>query len=280
MDKKILIVGSTGLLGPYFIEQFCKEGQVFAYGFSKGSNQADFTILDNVRSLIKKIEPDIVVNLAGYTDVDGCESNPGIAQNINTNIPSNIVQCISKHTKFIQISTDQVYPNTSGPHNEKDTGPINVYGKTKLSGEKAAKLHDNTLILRINLFGRSKTKGRKSLSDFFEESFRSNRHVKLYTDSIFSPLHMSTIAEITRKMISRNIIGTYNLGSGDSISKSNFALAIADHFSLSTESSEEASSVNVLNRVGRSLDLSLNISKIEKVLSQSLPTIKEEIKKL
>ena len=277
---RLVIIGATGLLGPYFSEEFASRYEVINYGRTKGDLRADLTDLDVAKTLFGHADPDIVINLAAYTDVDGCADHPEVAKAINVKIPANIAAAISDHVQLVQISTDQVYPDSKGPHKEKNIGPVNAYGQTKLDGEKAALTHSNTLVLRTNIFGKSKTEGRKSLSDFFEESFRCGKPIKLFNDSIFTPLHMRTLAAITNQMLRKTTAGVYNVGSREALSKADFALAVARHLELSAERTEITSSTSIFGRSKRALDLALDVAKIEKVLTYSMPTLHEEVRTL
>lgn len=277
---KLLIIGATGLLGPYFKAEYAKEYTVLECGLNKGEYKVDVTNIECASKLISDVNPDVIINLAAYTDVDGCEKNPELAKALNETIPANLVSCISHKIKLVQISTDQVYPNTVGLHKEDEVAPVNIYGKTKLAGEEALKSHDNSLILRTNIFGKSITVGRTSLSDFFIDSFRMQRPINLFKDSIFSPVHMKTLAEVSAQLLSKEITGTFNVGSRNAMSKADFALSIAEHFGFSTACAEIVSSTNIANRANRSLQLALDVTRLEEVLSSSMLNLTDEIRKL
>ena len=280
VSPKLLLIGATGMSGPYFAAELAADYEVINYGHTKGDVRADFTDPAATKQLFAYTNPDIVINLAAYTDVEGCARKPELANAINVGIPANITAAINSDVLFVQVSTDQVYPDSIGPHKEPNIGPVNIYGQTKLDGENAALKHANTLVLRTNIFGKSQTEGRVSLSDFFEESFRKGNEIKLFNDSVFSPLHMQSLAAITNRMIRTSQTGVYNLGSRDALSKADFALTIAQHFSLSTKCAQIISSTTISGRSKRALDLALDVTKIEKALGYFMPTLKDEVKLL
>ncbi len=280
---KALIVGTTGLLGPYVTEIFSKEYEVIKVSSSgkDGGIKADFTNPEIARKTIELYSPDLILNLAAYTDVDGCENNPAKADEMNRKMVANIVDaCGGSNIRLIQISTDQVYANTSGLHKEGTENPVNEYGRSKLNGEKEALKRDSSLVLRVNMFGTSKTQGRKSLSDFFIDSFKNQSPVTLFDDVFFSPLNLDTLAEIILKCANSKLSGTYNLGSREGMSKKDFALKIAEHFNLSTNNATYGKSVSTAGRAIRPLDLRMDVTKIESSLGITIPTLEEEIKKL
>ena len=152
--KKILIFGSYGYLGNLLYD-FLKTRsgiEIHRQGRNEGSmHKIDPINLNECDLIIKKIKPDIIINLIASTNVDECESNPKLAKIANTLIVENIKNSISLNNQniyLIHISTDQVYSGP-GPHFENNPNPINIYAKTKLAGE--SKLQGtNSIILRTN----------------------------------------------------------------------------------------------------------------------------------
>ena len=210
------------------------------------------------------------------TDVDYCENFPKEADLVNAKIPKNLSEFSGY---LIHISTDQVYPGIRGNYEENDSFPINEYGKSKLKGEKSLN-NKKALIIRTNFFGPSLTK-RKSLSDFFIESFKKKKKTFLFEDLFFSPLHMTTLTKVIENIILKNRIkGVYNLGSLNGISKSSFALKIAKHLNLSNPHNQKINSESLSYRAKRPKNTTLNSQKISDILNLKIPTIEKEIKKL
>lgn len=145
---KILITGAKGQLGNEIIDiinsgsaeigsisENIKNSKVIALDI----NELDITKLDDVRSIIGKHNPDVVINCAAATNVDNCESNEDVAFKINALGPRNLA-IISEEigAKLVQVSTDYVFSGEgNSPLKEYElTAPTSVYGKTKLLGEK------------------------------------------------------------------------------------------------------------------------------------------------
>ncbi|SHE37064.1 dTDP-4-dehydrorhamnose reductase [Clostridium fallax] len=151
---KILITGANGQLGTAIMKiienRKCDLGNIPSeikiedtVGLS--SKELDISIMDNVIKTFNEIKPDVVINCAAYTNVDKCESNEDIAFKVNALGARNLAKAAEKiGAKIIHISTDYVF-NGEGeifkgmgdkPLKEYDlTGPVSVYGKTKLMGE-------------------------------------------------------------------------------------------------------------------------------------------------
>ncbi len=148
---KILITGGNGQLGSQIynilesgtselghISSAYEKAEIVALGVEK----LDITCINSVRSFLRKFKPDIVINSAAYTNVDGCEENSELAFKVNSTGSRNLaIVCEEIKAKLIHISTDYVFIGDGNkPYKEYDIPyPISVYGKTKLMGEEYIK---------------------------------------------------------------------------------------------------------------------------------------------
>jgi dTDP-4-dehydrorhamnose reductase len=279
--KTCLIVGGTGLLGPYLRDAAEKAGwQTVLLGRRRGDIRADITDADRLAQAVAKVQPALVIHAAAVTNVDACEQDPAAARALNADSVASLTWAMPPDSRLVYLSTDQVYPDTKGEHEEDGVGPVNVYGRTKLDGETNARTFRNHLILRVNFFGPSRTEGRSSLSDFVIASLHDRREITLFEDSIFSPLHVETLAKLTIMAAGTDTIGTYNLGCRDGDSKAAFGLAIARHLGLQTETATVGPSKTMPNRARRTADLRMSVDRFEGDFGVALPTLDEEIEKL
>lgn len=145
---KILIAGGKGQLGSE-LQTVLKSGRAEVGEIAEeirnaevevfGADEFDITKLINVREVLTRLRPNVVINCAAFTNVDECESNEELAFRVNSIGPRNLaIVCKEIGAKLVQVSTDYVF--SGGGHRplaEYDlTTPISVYGKTKLLGEK------------------------------------------------------------------------------------------------------------------------------------------------
>jgi dTDP-4-dehydrorhamnose reductase len=133
---RILILGSSGQLGVELGRSMPPGSDVVALS----RKDVDLTDESGLRGSIRRAQPNIVINAAAYTAVDRAESEPGLARAVNTEAPRIIAEeCLAQNAWLLHFSTDYVF-NGSGerPWKEDDvTGPLNVYGQSKLDGEQA-----------------------------------------------------------------------------------------------------------------------------------------------
>ncbi len=284
MKKKILIFGGYGFLGNILCDflNSRSEVEIHRQGRNAGSMyRIDPTNLNECNLIIKKIRPDIIINLIASTNVDACESNPKLAKIANALIVENIKNSISLNDQgiyLIHVSTDQVYSG-QGPHSENTPNPINIYAKTKLEGENKL-LGTNSIILRTNFIGRSTVDHKKSFSDWIVESLRSGNKINVFTDIKFNPLHTSTLCAEIFKIINIQKTGIYNLGTKDFITKSDLAYTLSNHLSLNSGLLNHCKSSDIkIFKAKRNSDMTMDIKKYTAEFNFDMPYIHDEILK-
>jgi dTDP-4-dehydrorhamnose reductase len=275
----IVITGGTGLFGPYLCEAAAALAPVRVVA-RHGGEACDLTDRNAVGRLFARLRPRLVVHAAAMTNVDACETAPAVAIRVNELASANVAATLSADAVLVYISTDQVYPDVPGPHREGSEAPVNVYGRSKLAGERATLARERTLVVRTNLFGPSRSAGRQSLSDFLTERLGEREPVTLFRDSWFSPLHMTTLASLVFELAHRNLRGIYNVGCRAGASKAEFGLMIARHLGLPTDTAAVGDSSAITGRAPRPHDLRLDVSRVETALGRVMPTLAEEVSKL
>ena len=137
---KILLFGKGGQVGWELQRSLAPLGELVAVDFDSMDLCGDFTNLTGIAQTIRTVAPDIIVNAAAHTAVDRAESEPEIARLINADAPG-VLAAEAKYSAawLVHYSTDYVFDGSgSAPWTETSpTGPLSVYGKTKLEGEEA-----------------------------------------------------------------------------------------------------------------------------------------------
>lgn len=267
---RILITGANGLLGPYLVEAF--KGHTV---YTTTRAECELTTLINVKSMIWEVEPDVVIHAAAATNVEKCEQEPYVALADNRDATDNLAASLPPEAKLVYISTDMVYGDIPGPHREEDVAPVNMYGRSKLAGEKCAAANPRHLILRTSFFGPSRSPGRVSFSDFVLESLTNGRTAIFYNDVWFTPLHMQTLSTLICGLVEKDVKGIYNIGARSGFTKAEFATRLAVHQKIQFKQAIGPSHYGVK----RPKDLRLDCTRLAEQ-GFVMPTLEEEVRKL
>lgn len=131
---KVLIIGSEGMLGHDLVDILSEENEISTTTI----DTLDITDIEKTIDTVKKINPDVVVHAAAFTDVNGSETKKDLAYKVNGIGTRNVaVACKETNSALVYICTDYVFDGEKGTsYQEYDqTNPLSVYGKTKLQGE-------------------------------------------------------------------------------------------------------------------------------------------------
>ncbi len=202
--KNILLLGSDGQLGWELCRTLQPLGVVHATALvprSVGIRQLDLASEDGLLKALDEVQPDIVVNAAAFTDVDGAERQRDTAFQINGRTPA----VIAEHNPavFVHFSTDYVFDGVSStPYGESSTPrPLNIYGESKLAGELAA-LDGRmpTFVLRTSWL--YSARGR----NFFltmQKLVRERRKLRIVNDQLGCPTWARPLAEATAQILAQ-----------------------------------------------------------------------------
>jgi dTDP-4-dehydrorhamnose reductase len=197
-DLKIVIVGRHGQLACEANQRFQGLGEVICVG----RPELDLTDIERVRAEIRGIKPSVLVNAAAYTAVDQAESEPDVAIKINSEAPAAMAEEMKwLGGVFITYSTDYVFDGKkASPYSETDpTAPLNVYGASKLSGEKAIEaVGGSYLILRTSWVYAAR--GKNFLKTILKLS-AERPELRIVDDQVGAPTWSRDLADATRMII-------------------------------------------------------------------------------
>jgi dTDP-4-dehydrorhamnose reductase len=245
MGKRVLITGSSGMLGVNLSTEL--DGSYEIHGMDIAScrqpiaerfHECDITDRKGVSDVVVTLKPDIVVHMAAWTDVDGCELDSRKAYEINSNGTDNVAfACKSSGATLVYISTDFVFDGKKkAPYKEEDdTAPLSVYGLTKLKGEEAVRKRlKGYFILRTSwLFGACG----KNFVDTIIDKARSGATLKVVDDQVGSPTYTKDLAKAIHILMGKSEYGIYHVSNSGSVSWYDYARAIisASHLSAKVE---------------------------------------------
>lgn len=285
---KILLTGGSGLFGQAFIDLVKKTYELYATYNQNPLNfenalQLDITDVEQVKKVIEKIKPDVIVHSAAFTNVDKCEIEKEKACETNAKATENIAKIADKiNAKLIYISTDYVFDGEKGLYKEEDkTNPINYYGLTKLEGEKAVIKHCNDYVIARTsvIYGMNK----KNFATWVIDELKNGRQINIITDQWVSPTLNIDLAEQILALIEKDEKGIFHTAGGERISRYDFVMKLAEIFGFDKSLINPITSDKLNWIAKRPKDSSLDVSKISNIkkpyeVNEALKKLKEMIK--
>jgi len=151
---KLLLLGKNGQVGWELQRALAPLGEVVGLDFDSVPVAADFSRPESLRALVREVRPDVIVNAAAHTAVDKAESEPELVLAINGSAPGVLAEeAASSGAWLLHYSTDYIFDGSGDQPRSEDapTGPLSVYGRTKLEGERAIRASGcRHLILRTS----------------------------------------------------------------------------------------------------------------------------------
>ncbi|RJR31065.1 dTDP-4-dehydrorhamnose reductase [Candidatus Parcubacteria bacterium] len=215
MEKKILILGAKGMLGSDLAQVFSGKNPVC---FDR--SDLDITDEKQVKEKIKLIKPEIIINAAGFTDVEGAEENCGSAFKVNGDAVGYLAQAAEDNNAIlVHYSTEYVFDgrNKNGYSEEELPNPLNNYGKSKAMGERLLSENcRNFYLIRSSwLYGKSRQKGKPRGVNFVDVMFelsRKQEKIEVVNDQYGRPTFSYDLAKATRDLLENNApCGIYHL---------------------------------------------------------------------
>ena len=218
---KLLVTGGSGQLGFDVCQELERRRIEYAAPSSKEMNITD---ADAVRGQICTYRPDAVIHCAAWTAVDAAEDVPEQVFAINEGGTRNIaLVCREIGAKMLYISTDYVFSGTGTHFYEPGdpTGPVNVYGKSKLAGEQAVKdILEEFFIVRTSwVFGQHGNNFVKTMLHLAE----ARDEVSVVCDQVGSPTYTTDLAPLLCDMVETERYGTYHAANEGTCSWAKFA---------------------------------------------------------
>lgn len=229
--QKILIIGRQGQVAWELQRTLASLGHITVCG----SQELDLANPDMIRTQVRSIQPDIIVNAAAYTAVDKAETESELCTSINAIAPGILAELAREsQALLVHYSTDYVFDGTKvGAYLETDpTNPLSVYGASKLAGEQAIIQVDCPhLIFRTTwVYG---NRGKNFLLTILRLAAQT-QELKIVADQIGSPTWSRSISEATAQIIAQcrhnhsSVKGLYNLSAAGATSWHGFANQIVD----------------------------------------------------
>lgn len=278
---KVLLTGSTGLLGEYLIRN--KPKNYFIVGtFHRVMPRIiapnvkyvklDLNDFDQIKNLILEEKPEIIIHSSSLGNVDYCENHKTEARKINilaTKALFNSSETIK--SKFIFFSTNAVFDGKNPPYDEEASlNPLDYYGKTKQAVETWLQKFNNSreiLIIRLmTMYGWNNPSERSNPVTWFIKELNGNNQINVVNDVYNAYLYIEDAAQAVWKLIAKKITGKINISGTEIITRYELALKTAKVFSLPVKLINPVPSSFFPRLAPRPKYNSFNITKVKRLI--------------
>ncbi len=269
--KRLAIIGASGLLGTSLRTLLRSHYDLLATAFTQsapGLEKLDIRSPEAYRAFLDFQKPNVVVHCAALTDLERCEHYPEEAEALNVKPVELLAEWAARHgAKVVFISTDAVFGGRKGGYRETDaTGPINVYGATKLRAEQALAALPEALLLRVAVLYGPDLTNRKFLANTIAK-LKTGQLVTGATDVIRSPTLTDDIAFAMQKLLLHDASGVYHVTGATRVDMYEAACEIARVFGYDEKLVRPIVSTDILiggvpSIVQRAGDTSLDCSRL------------------
>ena len=267
------VTGANGLIGNYLVQtasRFAPHWRVRAL------TRADFDLLDfaAVGREFQKDQPPLVIHCAAITVVGDAQKNPELAQRVNVEATKLLTE-LSAEIQFVFFSTDLIFDGRKGNYTESDApNPLHVYGETKVAAEEIVLKNPRHLVVRTSLNGGVSRTGNRGFNEQLKLSLQNSSSMKLFTDEFRSPIFAGETARAVWELVEKNCAGIYHVASAEKLSRLQIGQLLVKRWpQIKTEI--KFGSAKDFPGPPRALDTSLDISKVQKVLSKPLPRFRD-----
>jgi dTDP-4-dehydrorhamnose reductase len=289
MKKKVLITGGSGLLA---LNWAASQRERFAITLGLHSRivslagvdarTVDLESTNGVARALDEFSPDLVIHAAGFTSVEGCETDPAQAYSANVALAERIADaCALRTIALAHISTDHLFSGDLSLLGEDQIpAPVNIYGRTKAEAERRVMAaHPAALIVRTNFYGWGPSY-RRSFSDTIITALRAGQEVHLFRDVYYTPILAHALIDAVHELLSLAQTGVFHVVGDERISKFRFGQELASVFGLSADLIKPALISERRGLVQRPSDMSLANGRACTVLGRSLGSVRDHLETL
>jgi len=276
---KALVLGASGFLGSYAGFALNAAGWTVTGASRKPlewyPSVALIEKLDDVPSLIRGGNWDVIINCVALANHEACEEKPEEARLLNVELPALWAAVAGESSaRFVHFSTDAVFDGKSNvPYGEGDVAsPPSVYGRTKLQGEQAVlAANSEALVFRTNFFGWSQS-GEKGILDFFARGIETGTAMTGFSDYIVSSLYVGDLFDLLVEAVRKEAAGLFHLTSSTPLSKYDFGIVVAQALEGDVSLVHQGLLADQSMLGNRGHNLGLSVTKLHELLGHSIPS--------
>ena len=267
--KLIWITGANGLIGNYLVQtapRFAPHRRVCALT----RNQMDLLDCDAVRREFQKDRPQLVIHCAAVSTIAAAQSNPDLARRVNVDATA-LLAGLAADIPFIFFSSDLVFDGRKGNYAEADAvNPLHLYGETKTAAEQIILRNPRHTVVRTSLNGGTSRAGNRGFNEQLRRSLQTSPGMKLFTDEFRCPIPAVETARAVWDLANQEQTGLFHLAGAEKLSRWQMGQMLVQRWP-EVKTKIESGSARDFPGPPRALDTSLNITKVQEVLSVPLP---------
>ena len=280
---KVLIIGASGQVGGA-LASLCVRRRIEVYGTSRrgqGFLYLDLADPASVAGAFKAAAPDLVFLCSAITNADDCEREPELARRVNAEGPGLVAEeCRKAEARLVYFSTEYVFDGAAGPYGEDAAPvPVNVYGRTKLEGEKAVLALNGALALRTALVFSHNPASKNFIMQVVSNS-RSGAKMRVPSDQFSTPTYAPELAAAALDLAGTDAAGLYNAAGPDWLSRYEFALKACAAFGFDPAFLEPKLTSELGKAAARPLKAGLKTEKLAAKLGRRLSPVEDSLRKI
>jgi dTDP-4-dehydrorhamnose reductase len=269
----VWITGANGLIGNYLVQaapRFAPHRRVRALT----RDQLDLLDADAVRREFQKDQPQLVIHCAAITVVADAQKNPALARRVNVEVTKLLAE-LAADIPFVFFSTDLVFDGRKGDYTETDAvNPLHLYGETKAAAEQIVLRNSRHIVVRTSINGGVSRAGNRGFNEDLRLAWQADRGVNLFTDEFRCPIFAGETARAVWELVKQKHTGLFHVAGAEKLSRWQIGQLMAARWPQLNPKITPSSAANFPGPP-RALDTSLNIAKVQKVLSAPLPGLGE-----
>jgi dTDP-4-dehydrorhamnose reductase len=267
--KLAWITGANGMIGNYLVKTAPRYGSQWEV---RSLTRAQFDLLDfkSVESEFKKDRPELIIHAAAISTIAEAQKNPALANKVNVEATKFLAE-LAAEIQFVFFSTDIVFDGRKGNYNEADApNPLHAYGESKVVAEQIVLKNPKHLVVRTSLNGGISMAGNRGFNEQFRHALQTGQGMKLFTDEYRCPIFAGETARAVWELAGKNCAGIFHVAGAEKLSRFQIGQLLLKRWP-DVKGKIEPGSAKDFPGPPRTLDASLNISKIQGVLSHPLP---------
>lgn len=269
----VWITGVNGLIGNYLVQTASR----FVPGWTvRGLTRDQFDLLDfaTVRREFQKDQPQLVIHCAAITTISEAQKKSERARRVNVELTQMLAE-LAAEIQFVFFSTDLIFDGLKGNYIETDAAnPLHFYGETKATAEQIVLKNPLHTVVRTSINGGTSQAGNRGFNEVLRQAWLSGQGTNLFTDEFRCPIPAAETARVVWELAGKKCAGIFHVAGAEKLSRWQIGQLLAARWPQLNPKTI-AGSYKDFPGPARSPDVSLNIAKVQKVLSVPLPGLTE-----